>query len=113
MLRNSAIVLGSGTGACGFTVPTVLIAPSSVVVPPAEVGTSSNLVGQPSQRAGRTTELERVIRDRVNRGDHVRLANRPLSVPFKTPVTVSGEKSVSGARCRPKAISVKLKGVLL
>ena len=87
VLRKSAIVLGSGTGAWGFTVPTVLIAASSVVMPPDELGTSSTSLGKPSQRAGGTAELERVVGDRVDRRDHVR-----LRIAGERPVQDAGDR---------------------
>ena len=57
----------------GPTVPTVLMAASSVVTPPAELGTEQHLIRQASQRAGSLPSWKGVFEIERDRGNHARL----------------------------------------
>ena len=88
------------------------IAPSSVVVPPAEAGTSSNWLGSPASVLVASPSLN------VSLGIGLSVAitfdlESPLKVPFKTPVTVSGVKSVSVVPLKAEGNTVKLNGVFM
>ncbi len=72
VLKKSAIVLGSGTGD-SWVPPTVVMTPSTVVMPPADEGTSSFWLSRMLSVLDAPASSNEPVGDRVERGFDARL----------------------------------------